>query len=68
MAEVVRSHQMTSPILIVNATMENLKELQKYSEKLQFEATCCRLWADGIQDQIMDEQEKVQTWISGMDR
>ena len=49
-----------------NATMENLKELQKYSEKLQFEATCCRLWADEIQDQIMDEQEKVQTWISGM--
>ena len=25
-----------------NASMENL---QKYSEKLQFEATCCRLWA-----------------------
>ena len=49
-----------------HASMENLKELQKYSEKLQFEATCCRLWANGIQDQIMDEQEKVQTWISGM--
>ena len=49
-----------------HASMENLKELQKYSEKLQFEATCCRLWADGIQEQIMDEQEKVQTWISGM--
>ena len=49
-----------------NASMESLRELQKYSEKLQFEATCCRLWANGIQDQIMDEQEKVQTWISGM--
>ena len=49
-----------------HASMENLRELQKYSETLQFEATCCRLWAEGIQDQIMDEQEKVQTWISGM--
>ena len=49
-----------------NASMENLRELQKYSEKLQFEATCCRLWANGILAQIMDEQEKVQTWIAGM--
>ena len=49
-----------------NASMENLRELQKYSKKLQFEATCCRLWANGILDQIMDEQEKVQTWIAGM--
>ena len=49
-----------------HASMENLKELQKYSERLQFEATCCRLWAEGIQNQIMDEQEKVQTWISNM--
>ena len=49
-----------------NVSMENLRELQKYSEKLQFEATCCRQWANGILDQIMDEQEKVQTWISGM--
>ena len=48
-----------------NASMENLRELQKYSEKLQFEATCCRLWANGILDQIMDEQEKVQTWMQG---
>ena len=46
--------------------MEKLRELQKYSEKLQFEATCCRLWANGILDQIMDEQEKIQTWIGGM--
>ena len=50
----------------VNASMENLRELQRYSEKLQFEATCVRLWADGIQDQIMDEQEKVQSWIAGV--
>ena len=49
-----------------HASMENLRELQKYSEKLQFEATCCRLWAEGIQDQIIDEQERVQTWITGM--
>ena len=49
-----------------NASMENLRELQRYSEKLQFEATCFRLWANRIQDQIMDEQEKVQGWISGM--
>ena len=49
-----------------HASMENLRELQKYSEKLQFEATCCRLWSEGIQDQIMDEQERVQSWIAGM--
>ena len=54
-----------------HASMENLKELQKYSEKLQFEATCCRLWSEvfkseGIQEQIMDEQERVQSWIAGM--
>ena len=49
-----------------NVSIESLRELQKNSEKLQFEATCCRLWAYGIQDQIMDEQEKVQNWIAGM--
>ena len=49
-----------------HAAMENLRELQKYSEKLQFEATCCRLWSEGIQTQIMDEQDKIQAWISGM--
>ena len=49
-----------------HASMENLRELQKYSEKLHFEATCCCLWSEGIQTQIMDEQEKVQSWISGM--
>ena len=42
-----------------NVSMEILRELQRYSEKLQFEATCIRLWANGIQDQIMDEQEKI---------
>ena len=52
--------------LVRHAPMENLRELQKYSEKLQFEATCCRLWSEGIQDQIMDEQERVQPWIAGM--
>ena len=49
-----------------NVSMENLRELQKYSKKLQFEATCCRLWANGILDQIMDEQEKIQHWIASM--
>ena len=49
-----------------HASMENLRELQKYSEKLQFEATCFRLWSEGIQTQIMDEQERIQSWISGM--
>ena len=28
--------------------------------------TCCRLWAQGIQTQIQDEQEKVHKWIEGM--
>ena len=32
-----------------NTSIENLRELQKYSEKLHFEATCCRLWSEGIQ-------------------
>ena len=49
-----------------HASMESLRDLQKYSEKLQYEATCCRPWSEGIQTQIMDEQEKVQSWISGM--
>ena len=49
-----------------STSIENLRELQKYSEKLNFEATCCRLWSEGIQTQIMDEQDKVQAWISGM--
>ena len=49
-----------------HASMENLRELRMYSEKLQFEATCCRLWSEGIQDQIMGEQERVQSWITGM--
>ena len=48
------------------SSIENLKELQKYSEKLAYESTCCRLWADGIQTHIMDEQEKVHAWIAGM--
>ena len=49
-----------------SSSIENLRELQKYSEKLTYESTCCRLWAEGIQTQIMDEQEKVQAWIAGM--
>ena len=48
------------------ASIENLRELQKYSEKLAYESTCCRLWAQGIQTHIQDEQEKVHKWIEGM--
>ena len=48
------------------STIENLRELQKYSEKLAYESTCCRLRAEGIQTQIMDEQEKVHAWIAGV--
>ena len=48
------------------SSIENLKELQKYSEKLAYESTCCRLWADGIQTHITHEQEKVHAWIAGM--
>ena len=48
------------------SSIENLRELQKYSEKLSYESTCCRLWAEGIQTQIMDEQEKVHVWTAGM--
>ena len=48
------------------ASIENLRELQKYSEKLSYESTCCRLWAEGIQTHIKDEQEKVHKWIEGM--
>ena len=35
-------------------------------ERPPFEATCVRLWAHGIQDQIMDETQQIQTWISQM--
>ena len=48
------------------SSIENLRELQKYSEKLAYESTCCRLWSEGIQTQIMDEQEKIQAWIAGV--
>ena len=34
------------------SSIENLSELQKYSEKLSYESTCCRLWAEGIQTHI----------------
>ena len=32
-----------------STSIENLRELQKYSEKLTYEATCCRLWSEGVQ-------------------
>ena len=31
-----------------STSIENLRELHKYSEKLTYEATCCRLWSEGI--------------------
>ena len=60
------SPQIPSPISI-----EALRPLRtsgscKYSEKLAYESTCCCLWAQGIQTQIQDEQEKVHKWIEGM--
>ena len=48
------------------ASTENLIELQRYAERLQFEATCLCPWSNGVQDQIMEETQKVQTWISRM--
>ena len=48
------------------SSIENLRELQKYSEKLSYESTCCRLWAEGIRTQIKDEQERVHKWTEGM--
>ena len=39
------------------ASTENLIDLQRYAERLQFETTCLRLWSNGIQDQIMDETQ-----------
>ena len=47
-------------------SMKNLREPQRYAGRLQFESTCARLWVNGIQDQIADETEKAQGWISGM--
>ena len=44
----------------------NSHQLQRYAERLPFEATCVRLWSNGIQDQTMDETEEIQNWISGM--
>ena len=49
-----------------DASMENLTELQRYAERLQFETTCLRLWSNGIQDQIMEETQKIHQWMSRM--
>ena len=49
-----------------DASMENLIELQRYAERLQFEATCLRLWSNRIQDQIMDETQKVHAYMTRM--
>ena len=48
------------------ASMGNLIEIQRYAERLQFEATCLQLWSNGIQDQIMEETQQVQTWMARM--
>ena len=47
-------------------SMENLVGLQRYLERFQFETTCLRLWSNGIQDQIMDETQRVHTYKSRM--
>ena len=41
-------------------------EHQRYAERLRYEVTCVRLWSNGIQDQMLEETQKVQTWISRM--
>ena len=48
------------------ASLENLAELQRYLEKLQFEHTTLRLWSNGIQDQIMDEFQRVHAYMMRM--
>ena len=49
-----------------HASMENLRELQKYSEKLQFEATCCRLWADWWAHQAEENPASVDPSIANI--
>ena len=48
------------------ASFENLAELQCYLEQLQFEATTLRLCSNGIQDQIMDESQRVDLYVMRM--
>ena len=50
------------------ATLENLAEHQRYLEKLQFESTTLRLWCNGLQDQIMDESQRVHIYMMRMIR
>ena len=45
------------------ATLENLAELQRYLEKLQFESSTLRMWYNGLQDEIMDESQKVHLYM-----
>ena len=45
------------------ASMESLVELQGYLERLQFEATCLRLWSNGIQDQITEWPGCPAIWV-----
>ena len=48
------------------ATLENLADLQRYLEKLQFESTTLRMWYNGLQDQIMDESQKIHLYMMRM--
>ena len=41
------------------ASLENVAAGQRYLEKLQFELNTLRLWSNGIQDEIMDEAQKL---------
>ena len=48
------------------ATLENLADLQRYLEKLQFESTTLRMWYNGLQDQSMDESQRVHLYMMRM--
>ena len=47
-------------------SLENLAALQCYLEKLQFEANTLRMWYNGLQDEIVDEVQKVHLHMMRM--
>ena len=48
------------------ASLENRAELRRYLEKLQFESTTLRMWYSGLQDEMMDEAQKVPIYMMRM--
>ena len=40
-------------------SLKNIAAHQRYLEKLQFEANTLRMWYNGLQDEIMEESQKV---------